>query len=165
MSEALAKLNRYNREKQICSQCQKRCCQASGCELYAPQFSQCPIQDFRPVVCRLHFCHSFHIQGNSLVEELSDIFFDCLLAADRYGSTKVRLFDSPPLAICAPDLIETTSHWVNAVREGRIDPEYAEKLVLHAAKKYRIAYTYNEEPTGVNNQTTSERLYKNHQVV
>lgn len=151
VAAALAQLNRYNHENQICLRCQNRCCQASGCELYAPQFKQCPIQDFRPVVCRLHFCHSFHIQGNSIVEELGDIFFDSLLTADCLGSAKVRLFDSPPLAICAPDLVGATSHWVDAVREGSLNPEYAEKLVLHEAKKYCIAHTYSTAPIEVNN--------------
>ena len=150
VAAALVKLNNYNREKQICFNCQNRCCKVSGCELYASQFSQCPIQDFRPVVCRLHFCHRFHIQDNSLVEELGDIFFDSLLAADRYGSTRVRLFDSPPLARSAPDLVVATTQWVNAVREGSLNPEYAERLVLHEAQKYCIAHTYSATPVEVN---------------
>jgi len=150
VAAALVKLNSYNHEKQICVKCQNRCCKASGCELYASQFSQCPIQDFRPVVCRLHFCHRFHVQDNSVVEELGDIFFDSLLAADHYGSTRVGLFDSPPLARNAPTLAAATTHWVNAVREGILNPEYVEKLVLHKAEKYYIARTYSVAPIEVN---------------
>ena len=85
-----------------------------------------------------------------MVEELGDIFFDSLLAADRYGSTRVRLFDSPPLAQSAPNLVAATTHWVNAVREGSLNPEYAEKLVLHEAEKYCIARTYSAAPIEVN---------------
>lgn len=141
VAAALAELNRYNRKEQICLHCENRCCQVANCELYAPRFSQCPIHDFRPVVCRLHLCHRFHITGSSLIEELGDLFFDSLLAADRCGSTRVRLFDSPPLAKSSPDFVAVTCSWVNAVRVGSLNPEHAEKLIRQEAEKYRIAGT------------------------
>ena len=144
VAAALAELNRYNGEEEVCSHCEKRCCQVTGCELYAPQFSQCPIHDLRPVVCRLHFCHKFHISDNSLIKELGDIFFDSLLAADRYGSSRVRLFDSPPLGGSAPGLVAATSPWLNEVREGSLDAEYAERLIRREAEKYRIADVCSE---------------------
>jgi len=146
VAAALAELNRYNQHEQVCWHCEKTCCQVTGCEFYAPQFSQCPIHDFRPVVCRLHFCHRFHITGSSLVEELGDIFFDGLLAADRDGSTRVRLFDSPPLAGSSPDLVAVTSPWMNAVRAGSLGPEYAAKLIRQEAEKYQITGTYIGTP-------------------
>lgn len=138
VTAVLAELSRLDREEQICLHCQNRCCQTSSCELYATRFSQCPIHDFRPLVCRLHFCHRFHLADSSLVKELGDIFFDSLLAADRAGSTRVRFFDTPPLATSAPELIAVTSPWVNAVREGSLNPEYASKLVRQEAEKYGI---------------------------
>lgn len=142
VSAAVAGLNNYNQAKEICMNCESRCCQATGCELYAAQFERCPIHDFRPVVCRLHFCHRFYDAGSSLLKELGDIFFDSLLAADRDGSTKVRLFDSPPLARCSPDLIAVTSPWVEAVREGSLSPEYAGELIRREAEKYRITSVF-----------------------
>jgi len=141
VAAAVADLNRHNREEQVCWQCTNRCCPIAGCELYAPQFRHCPIHHLRPVVCRLHFCHRFQTDGSSLIKELGDIFFDSLLAADRYGSPRVRLFDSPPLAATAPALIAVTSPWVKAVQEGDLDPEYAGKLIQQEADKYRIAHT------------------------
>jgi len=139
VTAAVMELDRFNRKEEICRYCQNRCCQAIACEFHAPQFSRCPIHDFRPVVCRLHFCHRFHIDntGNSLVKELGDVFFDSLLAADRDGSAKVRLFDCPPLARTAPSLIKVAEPWVNAVREGSLNPERAERLIYREAVKYR----------------------------
>ena len=134
----LAELNRYNREEQVCQNCENRCCQAISCEFYVPEFDQCPIYDFRPAVCRLHFCHRFHIADNSVMKDLADIFFDSLVAADRHGSNRVRLFDSPPLAICSPDFIAATSPWLDKVREGTLNHEEAAELIRQEAEKYRI---------------------------
>lgn len=147
VAAALADLNRYNQEEQVCLHCQSRCCPAISCELYAPQFSQCPVYDFRPAVCRLHFCHRFHFTGSTLIEELGDILFDSLFTADRYGSTRVRLFDCPPLTGSAPGLIAVTSPWVNAVREDRLSPEYAGELIRREVEKHRTPPTHGEMPT------------------
>ena len=137
----LAELNRSNREEKVCQNCENRCCQAISCEFYIPEFDQCPIYDFRPAVCRLHFCHRFEIADNSVMKDLADVFFDSLVAADRNGSNKVRLFDSPPLAICSPDLIAVTSPWLDKVREGTLNHKEAAKLIRQEAEKYRIKDT------------------------
>ena len=150
VTTAVAELDRFNREEQICLRCQNRCCPACGCELYAPEFSQCPIYDFRPVLCRLHFCHRFNSAGRSVVVELSDIFFDSLLAAEQAGSDRVRLFESPPLAKAAPGLITATAPWVDAVRKGSLNPNYAKKMIHIEAKKHHIRDTYPGEKTEIN---------------
>ena len=137
--QALADMDRYNREEQLCLHCNSRCCRAVRCEFYAPEFGQCPIYDFRPVVCRLYFCHRFNIPGDSLVEELGGFFLESLMAADRQGSSKARLFDNPPLSRSCPELIAETSSWMNAVREGSLNPQFAVKLIGEAVEKYRIA--------------------------
>jgi hypothetical protein len=136
MAAAVAKLDSFNRQEKTCERCQSRCCPACGCELYAPQFSRCPIYDFRPVVCRLHFCHQFNGAQSSLIRELTDIFFDSLATLERQGNAKVRLFDCPPLTRTAPDLVAVVSPWVNTVREGSLNPEYATKLIHQQAQEY-----------------------------
>ena len=136
VADAVAEMDRVNREEQICLNCQSRCCPACGCELYAPQFGQCPIYDFRPVLCRLHFCHRFNSAGRYIVIDLGDIFFDSLSAAEQAGSDKVRFFESPPLAGHAPGLITATAHLVDGVRTNNLDPEYARKLINQEAEKY-----------------------------
>lgn len=139
VAAALAHLDRHNQAEQMCLQCESRCCQVCQCELYTPQFSRCPIQEFRPVLCRLHFCNRFRVAGSTLMDELGDIFFDSLLAADREGNPGVRLFESPPLSIAAPGLIAATSPWMQALREGTANPEQVEKKVRREAEKYRTA--------------------------
>ena len=140
---ALMELDRLNQDGEVCLHCESRCCQAIACEFYAPQFSHCPIYDLRPVVCRFHFCHRFeaNTRGGSLARELGDIFLDGLLAADHDGSARVRLFDCPPLGRAAPDLVAAATPWVNAVREGSLNPEQAEKQIYQVAEKYRVTDT------------------------
>jgi hypothetical protein len=137
LTATLQKLASLNEKEQYCQNCQERCCPAVRCELYAPQFKRCPIYEFRPPICRLHYCHQFFKDDNDLLKEMSDIFFDSLLTADRLGSSKVRFFDTPPLKNCCPDLIAEASQYITAVREGNIDPEEASKLIRELAGKYR----------------------------
>ena len=145
VTAAVAEMDRVNREEQICLQCQNRCCPACGCELYAPQFGQCPIHSFRPVLCRLHFCHRFNTAGRSIVIELGDIFFDSLSAAEQAGSDKVRLFESPPLAGHAAGLTTAAAPLVDAVRSNSLDPEYARKLISQEAGKYQTPRIHRGE--------------------
>ena len=137
VAAALAELDRRNQEEELCLHCDSRCCLACRCELYVPRFSRCPIQGLRPVLCRLHFCDRFRVAGSSLMDDLGDIFFESLLAADREGDPRVRLFEAPPLVGSAPDLIAVVSPWVKAVREGTLAPRYAGKAVHREAKKHR----------------------------
>ncbi len=137
VAAAVAEMDHANHEEQVCLQCQNRCCPACGCELYASKFGQCPIYDFRPVLCRLHFCHRFNTAGRSVVVELGDIFFDSLSAAEQAGIDKVRLFESPPLAGHAFGLTTATAPLVDAVRRGSLDPEHARRLINQEAEKYQ----------------------------
>jgi hypothetical protein len=134
---ALDSLARLNEKEQFCQNCQTRCCPAVKCELYAPQFNRCPIYEFRPPICRLHYCHRFFANDDSLLKEMGDIFFDSLLTADKLGSVRVKLFDCPPLIICCPDLITATAQWINSVCNGTLDPEEAIKLIQQEAEKHR----------------------------
>ncbi|MBL7166391.1 MAG: hypothetical protein ISS55_07900 [Dehalococcoidales bacterium] len=137
VAAALAQMDRHNQAEQMCLQCESRCCQVCQCELYTPQFSRCPIQELRPVLCRFHFCNRFRVAGSTLMDELGDIFFDSLLAADREGNPRVRLFESPPLSIVAPGLVAAISPWIQALLEGTADSEQVEKKVCREAEKYR----------------------------
>jgi len=147
VAAALARLNHYARERQICLCCEGRCCKIAHCELYAPQFERCPIYDFRPVVCRLHFCQQFQTTGSSLVKELGDIFFESLTAADSYGSAKVRMFDNPPLSICCSDFVEAVTPWVDAVQEGSLNPKRAVELIQCEMEKFKSTDIYSVKST------------------
>jgi hypothetical protein len=137
MKAAVDKLACLEQEKHLCRDCQKRCCPAVKCELYAPQFPRCPIHEFRPPICRLHYCHRFFEDDDTLLKEMSDVFFDCLLTADRCGSGRVRYFDTPPLARCCPALVAKVEPWIKAVKEGTLDSVEGLKLINEVAASYR----------------------------
>ena len=136
---ALLELDRLNREKQICLHCDRNCCQKYSCEFYAPQLGWCPIFDLRPAVCRLHFCERFQPTAGLIVKELSEIYLDSLTIAAKIGSTKVGLFDIPPFSSFAPQLIKAISPWVQAVKEGKLDPDSSRQQILLEAMRYRGA--------------------------
>lgn len=135
---AVAELDRQNSRQNLCDDCKGNCCLAVKCELYAPQFGRCPIHGLRPPICRLHYCHKFFPDDDTYLRELSDIFFDCLITADHYGSKMMKYFDAPPLSRGCAALIEATAPWVSAVKEGTLDPEKAIRSISEEAGKFRL---------------------------
>jgi hypothetical protein len=135
VAATLLRLDALGAGEGLCRDCASRCCLACRCELYAPEFGRCSVHELRPVVCRLHYCHRFHLPDSSAVVALGDIFFDSLVAADRAGSTKVRLFDSPPLESTAPGLVAVAASLVASVKDGSLDPEHAAGLILAEARR------------------------------
>lgn len=146
VTEALAELERLDREEQVCWHCGGRCCRDIGCELYDSRFSQCPIYDFRPIACRLHFCHRFDVAGRSLVLALRDIFLGSLMAVELGDSVVLRLLDSLPLAGVSPELVAAISPWVAAVRQDNLAPERARGLIWQEAEKYHGTHLYAGKP-------------------
>ena len=134
---ALGELEGYGLEENMCAGCGGICCRDIGCELYASQFSQCPIHDFRPIVCRFHFCRRFDDTGKSLVIDLRDIFLGCFRAVDLWDSANLRSMDIPPLVEVCPELVNAVDHLVAAVRENRLNPQMVEQRICLEAQKYR----------------------------
>ncbi len=149
VAATLAELDRANQAGRTCLDCGGKCCHACGCELYSERFDWCPIHAYRPVVCRLHFCHRFDVAGSRAVVELSDVFFDSLLAAEgrsaegrsdeRLGDERVRLFDSPPFERNAPQLTEAASGWMNGLDAGTLSPKRVARLLRREATRFRTA--------------------------
>jgi hypothetical protein len=140
MPAVLDKLARINDDNRFCQDCQSRCCPAVRCEFYAPQFKSCPIFELRPPICRLHYCHRFFTDHDTLLKDMSDIFFDSLIKADSLRSNKVKFFDAPPLIHCCPELIESTRHWIESVRNGTLDVEEARSLIMQETEKFRPTF-------------------------
>ncbi|MBI2848342.1 MAG: hypothetical protein HYX83_04120 [Chloroflexi bacterium] len=136
VAAALAEMAHYDREYQVCARCEKRCCSVIDCELYAPQFSRCPVHHLRPVICRLHFCNRFPLADSPVMKELDDIFFESLLDADRVGNPRAKLFDCPPLGRLAPDLVTPAIPLVKAAGEGALAPQDAAEQIRRHAVKY-----------------------------
>lgn len=137
VENVLLQLAQYDKETQLCADCQKRCCPVAHCEIYDVAFPACPIYPLRPVVCRVHYCHLFQQDRGSLVEALSDIFFDCMNAAEAAGIPHTRLFDSPPLARCAPEFVVNAQPFLQQFRDGKISAEQAAAEMMAIAEKHR----------------------------
>jgi len=52
--EAIGILDRYS--EKICQTCGGECCTTVGCEFHSDRFDTCPIYEYRPAKCRLHYC-------------------------------------------------------------------------------------------------------------
>jgi len=139
VAAALTKLECIDKEKQICSSCGGYCCWNLACDLYAAGFHQCPVIDFRPLMCRFYFCDSFHTLENKLVTDLTDIFYNSFLALSAKDISKASDMISPLLAGASPELTVTLSTRLDEMRRGEIDPELSARLIRQEVEKYRIS--------------------------
>lgn len=137
VARAVTELDTFNHKEGVCLSCQGKCCREIGCEFYAPAFDGCPIHQFRPIACRLHFCNHFDAADRSLVVELRDVFFGSFMTLDVCPDARLRALDGPPFASVAPELAAACSSSVERVRQGTLRPEEAEKLIRREVEKYR----------------------------
>jgi hypothetical protein len=137
VTTALTEMEHSSKENRICSDCGGVCCSDIGCELYAAQFGGCPIYAYRPIACRLHFCHRFDALYRSLIIELRDVFVGCFRAVDFSDSLNLRSLDSPPLKEACPEFVAAVGSYVNAVREGKLSADQATQTIHREAENYR----------------------------
>jgi hypothetical protein len=129
LGSGVAEMDDFNRREQVCDRCGGNCCRLVSCELYTPGLKSCPVQKMRPLLCRLHFCHSFARVFPILVKECGDIYLDSLIAAHAAGSKAIPLFDSPPLGKVAPEMVRAVSGILAEFRAGRLDEAGALRLI------------------------------------
>ncbi len=135
VAAALHELELYGRQEGFCRSCRSRCCLLVDCELYVPSFSRCSIHNFRPVLCRMHFCNKFAPVYRDLVKAVGDIFLDSLLAGEHLDPAKTKLLDSPPLGILAPDLVARIKGIIKAFDEGILEEKAALKSIAAELEK------------------------------
>lgn len=87
--QALNLLEGLNQAQAICSGCGGKCCQEMGCELFSPELEGCPIADYRPLLCRFHYCEKFGPEHEGLVKGLRDLFVSA--AAHGEAGSRVAL--------------------------------------------------------------------------
>jgi hypothetical protein len=68
---------------------------------------------------------------------LRDVFVGCYRAIDFWHDPNLKSLDSPPFAEACPQFVAGVSSWVNAVREGRLAPDHAAKMLCREAESYR----------------------------
>jgi hypothetical protein len=134
---ALAVLDRYSEENGLCASCGGVCCSEIGCEVYSPRFEECPIHATRPLLCRFHFCHRFDVVDKTLVIALRDIFLACYTADQISSGTIAKSMSVPPLETACPSLVANVEPLVEAVREGKIDPQDGADLIRKEVVRYR----------------------------
>lgn len=134
--EALAELKAYDALHHVCAECVDKCCRLVSCEFYEPNFPACTIHDFRPVICRLHFCHRFGSENKELIKALGDMFMSGLESAEKIDAI-ARFYDSPPLSPHAHKLVQQILPLFDAFREGEMDAASIIKISEKAAEQYR----------------------------
>ena len=131
VTASLIELDDHNRQEQICSCCQNRCCLRVKCEVYSASFSGCAVDSLRPALCRLHFCDKFKNECGPLVKILGDIYLESLLAAAKIDSTLADLFDCPTFLPLAPRLVSLIIPVLDSARAGRLQEREAFQEVQH----------------------------------
>ena len=131
----LHELELYGRQEGFCLTCRSRCCLLVDCELYVPNFNRCSIYDFRPLLCRMHFCNKFAPVHRELVKAVGDIFLESLLAVEHLNPAKTKLLDSPPLGNLAPDMVAVIRHFIKDFDEGLVDEPAALKSIAAELEK------------------------------
>ena len=139
--ESAGVLSLYNRDTRVCLDCAKRCCLTVHCELYDAGFSRCPVFEYRPAICRMHFCEKFTIGDRSFISEFADVYLNSLLEAKLQGSRKVDFFDSPPFSRYAPEFIAAISPFLDAFRKGLSEESETIKLIQAEADRFRTSQT------------------------
>jgi hypothetical protein len=137
---ALSKLEAHNQQEKLCARCVSRCCLLVDCEVYTPELSSCPIYSFRPLLCRMHFCHQFAQVYPLTVKALGDIFLESLLAAECLDKDKATFFDSPPLKRFAPGLINAFESLLTDFKKGEIDEANLSKLIQETISSIGVQY-------------------------
>jgi hypothetical protein len=134
-----------NLEKNICGGCEKRCCPMVKCELYDTRFSLCPIFDYRPLICRMHYCDRFVVSDKSFIQEFADIYLNALIEAKIRGSKKVNLFDSPPFSRYAQDWLAAVTPALNEFKAGTLGEADTLRIILFEAERYRTPASFESK--------------------
>jgi hypothetical protein len=126
VNAALKMLDLYNQEKHICAKCQYRCCRRVKCELYDTALAGCPVELYRPVLCRVHYCDRFSAH-HDLVKTLGDIYLESLLEAAKLDASRAAFFDCPSFTPLAPDL---TASMVALLKLGKENQQKQSEVLL-----------------------------------
>ncbi len=142
----LTQMEHFMTENRTCSDCGGVCCRDIGCELYAAQFGRCPIYEYRPIACRMHFCHRLDDPYRPLIIELRDVFVGCHSAMDFSDNSNLRSLDSPPLGEVCPEFVAAVRSYTDLVRNGKLRPDHAAQTVCGEAERYRGHCTAKRPP-------------------
>jgi len=144
VTQSLEFLDGINEGDGICSACGGKCCQQMGCEFFYQAFGGCPIHEYRPLLCRFHYCEKFGEDQKSLIKELLDIFVSGVsrLEAESGALPSIEL-NMLLYSTCLkpeesyPRLIEDIRHIVAAAKRGEVNREKAIMMLREEVLSYR----------------------------
>ena len=144
VAQALESLEGVNKEREICFTCGGKCCQQMRCEFFDSAFEECPIHEYRPVLCRFHYCEEFGEDQTSLVRELLDIFVSGVaqLEAENGAIPSIELnmllySECRKPEVSCPPLIDDMRHIVAAASRGEVDRGKAKIMLREEVRSYR----------------------------
>jgi hypothetical protein len=144
VGQALDFLEGINNEREICFACGGECCQQMGCEFFDEAFGKCPVREYRPVLCRFHYCDKFGEDQRWLIRELLGIFVSSVsqLEAESGSIASIEL-NMLLYSACRkpaepyPRLIDNVRYIVAASREGKVGLEKAVTMLKEEVLSYR----------------------------
>jgi hypothetical protein len=144
VAQALEFLEGTNKEGRICYACGGKCCQQMGCEFFYQAFGGCPIHEYRPLLCRFHYCEKFGDDQKSLIIDLLDIFVSGVSRLEaESGALPSIEFNMLLYSACRkpeesyPHLIEDIHHIVAAAKKGEVDRQKAIMMLREEILSYR----------------------------
>jgi hypothetical protein len=142
--QALKLLDVLNLTERICSQCGGKCCHEMGCELFTRELGCCPISDYRPLLCRFHYCEKFGAEHEVLIKWLRDLFVSATSHGEA-GSRAITALELNMLLFRAcraseapcPQLVENLRQIVATARSGDISWQEAKEQLGKEVETYR----------------------------
>jgi hypothetical protein len=132
----LAELESYNLRQRVCAECAYRCCLRVKCEFYDDRFTRCLVTNYRPALCRLHFCERYGLENAALGRALGDIYLEGLLAVKESVPATALLFDCPAFDWASPAVNNLISPLVEDLRNRKIGEEEAFQMIQHKIEEY-----------------------------
>ncbi len=142
--QALNLLERLNQAQGICSGCGGKCCAEMGCELFSPELGGCPIADYRPLLCRFHYCEKFGPEHEGPIKRLRNLF----AAAASHGEAESRVASGLELNMLlyracrrpddpCPHLVGNMRQIAAAARRGEMSWQEAKGKFREEVETYR----------------------------
>jgi len=142
--EATSILDRY--AEKICHACGGECCARVRCEFHSDRLDACPIHEYRPAKCRLHYCDK--VLENELLtgderqllnkpaENVSEILRHVW---------EMKIFLEPPVRVGGESWLaplgigDEVHHIVQALAKGKVDGSTAKSRLLGVIQGCRTA--------------------------
>jgi len=154
--QALQLLDNLNLAQGICSQCGGKCCRDLGCDLFTPELGSCPIAEYRPLICRFHYCERFGSEQDVLIQWLRDLFTSATCHGEA-GSRATTALELNMLMFRAckrsedscPQLVEKMGQIIAMARSEGISWQEAEEQLGREIEAYRSNSQSKRRPYGV----------------